>query len=298
MNMKLKADWTPWLHAYRKRETDLIFKKCPAGLFKSGCELGAGDGYQSMLLSRYIVSLVSIEINPRLLQKTNSGGIEYRICSAEAALSSFTDRNLNIVFTSNLLEHVADPSVVLSGIHRVLKDDGVMIGVMPGPFWKACQMLLYIPVNVLVTIERITKTRGLKNVLMEFRAIARETWQGLSTGSNATLTRNYENELHNGNNPQVKTAKPSFLKSMIMPQPHGVSPSHWEEFKLFKKKHWQDLLEKAGFVCISVHRGPATSGYGLGWKLLAMLCEKLGLASEYIYIAGKNGHLYRYKDFF
>src|SRR5271157_5907856 len=101
----------------------------------------------------------------------------------------------------------------------------------------------------------------------------------LLTGSNATLSMNYEQELHNGNNPQVRAAKPSFLKSLIMPLPHGISRSNLEEFKLFKQKHWLALFDNAGFVCISLRKGPAASGYGLGWKLMAALCEKLGLAS-------------------
>jgi 2-polyprenyl-3-methyl-5-hydroxy-6-metoxy-1,4-benzoquinol methylase len=296
--MKLKADWVPWLHAYRKRETDLIFQKCPAKLFKSGCELGAGDGYQSTLLSRYVISLVSIEINPRLLQKTNIDGIEYRICSAEDALSTFANNKFDIVFSSNLLEHVADPREALSGIHKVLKDDGVVISVMPAPFWKACQIVLYVPVHVLVIVERMTKAHGLKNMLFELLAIARETWQGIITGSNATLTMNYEHELQNGNNPQIKAAKPSFFKSLIMPLPHGVSQTHWEEFNVFKKKRWLDLFEKTGFDCFSVRKGPAASGYGLGWNRLAALCEKLGLASEYVYIAGKKGQVSAYEKYF
>ena len=296
--MKLKADWIPWLHAYRKRETDSIFEKCPEGLFRCGCELGAGDGYQSTLLSRYIVSLISTEINPRLLPEESRREIEYRICSAEAALTSFADRNFDIVFSSNLLEHVVDPQRVLSGIHRVLKDDGITVNVMPGPFWKMCQVLLYVPAHVLVAFERITKQRGLKNMVRELRVIAGETWQGLLTGSNATISMNYEQELHNGNNPQVRAAKPSSLKSLIMPLPHGVSKSHLEEFKLFNQKHWLDLFDNAGFVCISLRKGPAASGYGLGWKLMAALCEKLGLVSEYIYITAKKNRVCRYQEYF
>jgi hypothetical protein len=149
-----------------------------------------------------------------------------------------------------------------------------------------------------VTIERITKTRGIKNILQELLAIARETWQGLSTGSNATLAMKYEQELQNGNNQRVKAARPSFLKSLIMPLPHGISRSHWEEFELFNKKHWLDLFEKAGFACMSVRKGPSASGYGLGWKPMAMLCEKLGLASEYIYIAGKKEQVSAYEKYF
>lgn len=295
--MRLKANWIQWLHAYRKRETDVIFQKCPDGLFHCGCELGAGDGYQSTLLSRYILSLISTEINPRLLQKTDLDGIEYRISSAENALSSFGEKKFDIVFSSNVLEHVVDPLQVLSGIHRVLKDHGVTVNVMPGRFWKVCQMLFYVPANVLATSERITESRGLQNMLREIRAIACETWRGFIAGSNATLDLKYEQELQKGNNPQVKPSKQSFLQSLLVPLPHGVSKSHCKEFALFSKKHWLSLFDEAGFACISVRQGPAASGYGLGWRAAAMLCEKLGLASEYIFIARKKGEESPYEKY-
>jgi len=51
--MKIMADWIQHLHNHRKRELGLIFSKCPERLFQEALELGAGDGFQSGLLTRY-----------------------------------------------------------------------------------------------------------------------------------------------------------------------------------------------------------------------------------------------------
>jgi SAM-dependent methyltransferase len=125
--MKIKAEWLPWLHNYRKRELDLIFSKCPEGMFRSGLELGAGDGCQSTLLAKYFSELISADYNPDRLQKESSGSIEYRICDAEETGNIFGKGQFDLAFSSNLLEHLPHPGRSLSGIHNVLKDDGITI---------------------------------------------------------------------------------------------------------------------------------------------------------------------------
>ena len=69
----------------------------------------------------------------------------------QAAVDCFGEKSFDIVFSSNLLEHLPDPSVVLRGVHRLLKDDGITVHIMPGPFWKLCQMALYHPANGLAS---------------------------------------------------------------------------------------------------------------------------------------------------
>jgi len=92
------------------------------------------------------------------LQKTNIDGIEYRICSAEAALSSLPTGTL-ILYLLQLAGACGGPFCSALRIHRVLKDDGVMIGVMPAVLESVPDAALYSG-QCLVTIERITKTRG------------------------------------------------------------------------------------------------------------------------------------------
>jgi SAM-dependent methyltransferase len=295
--MKMKADWTTWLHDYKHREIDRTFSRCPPLLFGNGLELGAGDGFQSALLAKYVHCLESTEINKRMLSLKKNPNIKYKTCSAEEAVKNYPQCFFDIVFSSNVLEHVAHPETVLAGVHRSLKDDGITIHIMPSPFWKMCQLLLYIPVNFFVIMERISRRPGILFVVREIRSLLREAASGLTTGTNATLERADQEEALFGNNPGKKIKKHVFLKRLFFPMPHGISDGHWREFVGFGSRHWVRIFKEAGFDCPVILRGPAASGYGLGWTWVERLFEKVGPASEYIYIAQKKGCMSRFMDF-
>jgi Methylase involved in ubiquinone/menaquinone biosynthesis len=157
--MKIKTEWLPWLHNYRERELYLIFSKCPEKLFKKGLELGAGDGFQSTLLTKYFSKLISTDYNPNILRKESTESIEYHICDAEEVDKMFGKKEFDFVFSSNLLEHLPNPHRALRGIYEVLKDDGVTIHVMPSPFWKLCHLSLYIPNMCVRALEKDDRRR-------------------------------------------------------------------------------------------------------------------------------------------
>jgi SAM-dependent methyltransferase len=296
--MNLKPDWTTWLHAYKEREVNAVFVNCPEACFPYGLELGGGDGYQAGLISKFVQRLISTEINENRLARKNSERVEYRICGAEEAAVLYSKKSFDIVFSSNLLEHVNDPVKTLQGIHGLLRDGGVAIHVMPSPFWKLCQFALYLPAHGMVLLERIARDPGLRNHAREARAILREFLQGITTGSNASLDAMYELEMKNGNNPGVPRKRPSFPSALFMPRPHGISQTNWEEFRAFGKRRWRQTFHDAGFSLITIKKGPAASGYGLGWERAGTLTERAGLASEYIYVARKKGHDCAYERYF
>jgi SAM-dependent methyltransferase len=296
--MKIKADWTTWLHRYKNREIALVFSKCRPYCFENGLELGAGDGYQGRLLSQYIRRLVSTEINKLHFSEKKNECVEYKISSAEEAVAGAQENFFDIVFSSNLLEHVVRPEEVLCGIHRILKNDGVTVHIIPSPFWKLCQIFFYLPANILVLIERITRNSGLLSALREIKAIVKEGIAGLLTGTNATLEQVAKEEARFGNNPGKTKKKSRFLKRAFFSEPHGISETHCEEFVAFSRKRWIRVFDESGFQCIVIRKGPAASGYGLGWAWADRIVEKAGLASEYIYIAQKKGCTSRFMPFF
>ena len=44
----------------RKKELDIIFSKCPKKIFKTGLELGAGDGFQSTIITKFVMRVTKI----------------------------------------------------------------------------------------------------------------------------------------------------------------------------------------------------------------------------------------------
>src|SRR5215467_4815652 len=141
-------DWDTYLHTIRATEIDRIFGRCPYKLFASGLELGAGDGYQSVLLTSYAKRLIVTDWDAARLLTRRTAEIDVQTCDAETIEKAFAPATFDFVFSSNLLEHLPVPAAALRGIHTILKDDGVTIHVMPNPFWKLSYLSLFQPVRL------------------------------------------------------------------------------------------------------------------------------------------------------
>ena len=287
--MKCKPDWITWLHEHKLREIEAVFSACPQRTFRRGLELGAGDGFQSTILARYVDQLVCTEINPKALAGQNSDAIEYRICSAQEAVEVYPENTFDFIFSSNLLEHVADPMAVIHGVCRLLRDDGLTVHILPSPFWKMCQMALYIPAHVLVLVERITRNPGFRNAARETVWVVREFFQGLLKGTNPTFEAAQRAEEQFGNNRGLGLKQKSYLYSLFFSLPHGISKSHGAEFAALSKRRWIKVFREAGFSSVMVRKGPVASGYGLGWEKIRKMLRWAGCTSEYIYFAHKKG---------
>lgn len=271
--MKLRPDWLTWLHNYRRRELEMAFGQCPAGLFPTGLELGAGDGFQSHLLTHYVQQLISSDYNVDRLRATPHQGVTYQNLDAEAVGTMFPPHSFDLVYSSNMLEHVPEPGRVLRGTHHILKDDGVTVHVMPSPFWKFCDLACYVPHRALRLCERAVQA----------------CWPSRA-GDRAVAGHETAMPSHD-NNCKVVTRRRSRFWSLLVPEPHGISATHWQEFHAFSQARWIGEFERAGFTVISVLPGPAASGYGFGLDGLRHIAEMLGLVSEYIYVAVKRGHV-------
>ena len=252
-----KTDWTEHLHQFRKRELDLAFKAVEYKTFKKGLELGAGDGFQSKLLVEYIDNLIATDLNEERLSLNSAiPKVKYKILDAEKVGDSFEKETFDIVYSSNLMEHLPNVRDCFRGIHKVLKTDGLVIHIMPSPGWRFFATLLHFPsklVNILGRITGKVKTNKTK-----------------------------------GNNLKVNRVKESKLKNFFIPKPHGISSNSISEFFAFRKSKWIKDFEATDFEIIKIEKGPVSSGYGFGWDNMRGILEKIGEATEYIYIAKKK----------
>lgn len=267
--MQVKADWFEYLHDFRRREFQRIFGHFGPGTFRDVLELGAGDGFQSTMLVEYAQRIVSTDIR----QPPESGDprIEVRAVSAEQIADAFPAGRFDLVYSSNMLEHVPDPPVVLAAVARVLADDGITIHVMPNRIWKACQVMLWIPNLVANALDDILRARSLRAVVARLRK------------------PDEHGESSEKNNPTVVRPRRSLFRKVLLPEPHGVSLAHRAEFAAFARRRWVKELRQAGFDVIAVLRGPFSSGYGFGTTALTRLLERCGVSSEYIFVAKKAG---------
>lgn len=278
--MRLKPDWQMHLHGLRRRELEQAFSGVPPGAFERALELGAGDGFQSVLLLRYVRMLISTDLNAERLRALTSAA-NYVICDAEMVESTFRDGSFDLVFSSNLLEHLPDLARALEGMRRVLRDDGVAVHVMPNRFWKLCQLCLYNPNRAVWLAERVLSSDRRRDAL---EVIARRFGCGPSRGGGRV-----------NNNLKLRSA---WRRLPLLPEPHGVAEAHLEEFLRFGRNAWIRAFEAAGFRIVRVMGGPVASGYGFGLDHVRALLERIGFSSEYIYVVAKAGQASRFESFF
>jgi ubiquinone/menaquinone biosynthesis C-methylase UbiE len=274
--MKIKTDWKKHLQKIRDEEIEIIFSKCPKDLFENALELGAGNGYQSYQITNYTKKLFSTDFHSKILINQNTERINYSVCDAENLTKFFAQTKFDFIYSSNLLEHLPNIGQALSEMSRLLKDDAIMVHIVPSVFWKFSNFFLY-HLNIATMIfEALTTKGGMTDLKSKYK--------------------DYDNP-QTGNNPKLETKKKSPLR-LLLPQIHGISKSNYTEFSYFRKKKWIKRFEQAGFTIIKIKNGPVASGWGFGFDRLRNICKKLGFTSENIFIMCKNPEKNQYKEFF
>ena len=248
---------TLWLHDLRKKEFEIIFSQNIKKRFHYSLDLGAGDGFSSKLLASISDKVFATDYNMKRLGKIKSDKIETVICDAE--LMSFTDKKFDLVFSSNLLEHVISPPLVLKGIYRILTDEGVGVITLPNRTWKVLTMLFYYPNQ----FGRLADWFIGKGSLMK----------------NNNMSSNVKN-----------TSQPGFIRRNIWPVPHGVSKNNISEIINFGLNHWLQLFYQNGFEVLKIIQNlPLYTGYPFSWdKTILNYLSKVGLSSSNAFIIGKR----------
>lgn len=258
-NETFREKWARMRNQTSQIELDIIFKFAKEKMFGSGLEIGAGDGFESQTLIKYCSSLISTEYNNERLNAIKSGsalGIKY--CLADAENLPFEDSSFDFIFSSSVLEHIKDKAKCIKELRRVLKDDGVMVHIMPNRFWKILTNLFYFPFvfYILITKER------------------REV-----------ITQKIKKDNIRNN---IKNNDRTIIKKCFFPI-HGEYPNHFVEFYESGKNQWINFFEKNGFYVNRVIKLVVTSGYRFGLNYIRCILMKIGLCTTYAYVVTKKG---------
>lgn len=113
-------------------------------------EIGAGTGQQALEISRRGFAIDAIEV-----AASNYSGVRvFPITEYDGIHIPFPDATFDIVFSSNVLEHVPHLSQLNAEIRRVLKADGYCVHVMPTPSWRIWTTLTSIPAAIEIVLSR------------------------------------------------------------------------------------------------------------------------------------------------
>jgi SAM-dependent methyltransferase len=204
------------LNNLRRAEIDRI-----AQFFTPGArilEIGAGTGEQAAELKRRGFDIIAIEIP----DSNYAAHRVFPILDYDGRSIPLPDRSVDIVFSSNVLEHVPDLARMNAEIARVLKPGGYCIHVLPTHAWRFWTLLSGIP-DALVCIvtsapDLVPRALPSKTELQRLAA----AWQRCIR----------------------------YVGGRLIPRRHGERGNAVSELWLFRPGWWRDCFRQDGFAVV------------------------------------------------
>jgi len=237
------------LHVIREFEYKKIIAQFPKKA--TVLEIGGGTGYQAKRLAEDGFNVESIDIP----DSTYSGQMDFSIQSYDGRHIPFPDHSFDIVFSSNVLEHIKDISDFQLEIRRVLKRDGYCVHLMPSGAWRFWT-------NIAHYIE------GLQHIsLLIIRLIS------------SRLSRHLVYDLINF----LRNIKSAVRHYALVPR-HGETGNALTEIYTFSALHWRKHFVSQHFVIDQVipiglfYTGHMVLGKRMSLKVRQVLSKWLGSA--------------------
>lgn len=191
-------------------------------------EIGGGSGFQARILAGWGCEVTSIDIADRPSPPVQY----YPVLSYDGTHIPYLDASYDVVFSSNVLEHVKGLRMLCADMRRVLVTDGVSIHYMPTPAWRFWTSVAHYP------------------HLMR-RAFGRLRGTPAADASTAD----------DGQGPRRSETLPW---RAIFPGPHGEYPNAIAELYYFRKRRWLDVLRESGLEVVHADvNGIFYTGYAL-----------------------------------
>lgn len=119
-----------FLHVIRGYEYKKIIQRFSPGI--RILEIGGGTGYQARRLTEDGYAVDSIDIP----DSNYVGKVEFPVRPYDGRNIPFPDNSFDVVFSSNVLEHVLDLSYLHIEVKRVLRPGGYCVHLMPTGAWR------------------------------------------------------------------------------------------------------------------------------------------------------------------
>lgn len=119
-----------FLHEIREFEYLRILEQLPTGA--RILEVGGGTGYQALRLQQAGFDVVSIDLAGSIY----SDKLVFPVQPYDGRNFPFEDKSFDVVFSSNVLEHVPDLPQMHSESMRVLRQGGFCLHIMPTGAWR------------------------------------------------------------------------------------------------------------------------------------------------------------------
>ena len=148
-----------YLHAIRDWELDQALLFFPSPSNKNDrvkvLDFGAGTGRQSARLHLLGYEVLAVDLPSSAYAHERV----YPILDYNGYKLPLPNDSIDLVFSSNVLEHVSDIKIILDEIKRVLTPNGIMIHILPTPSWRWWSILSHYPWIIKKILQRLQGKR-------------------------------------------------------------------------------------------------------------------------------------------
>lgn len=200
--------------------------------FKPGMdvlEIGGGNGYQASIIASWGCKVSSVD----LADRPASPQYYYAVQAYDGEHLPFPDSTFDIVFSSNVLEHIPNLPGIFLEMRRILKPDGCAIHILPSSSWRLWTSISHYGYILAYLLGRRRPVPGLTappspNIIIKNRGIVH------------------------------------LIKRALLAGPHGEYPNALAELYYFSITRWKCLFKRFGFEVMNISgNGLFYTGYGL-----------------------------------
>lgn len=212
-NMRLDIKRQEHLKIIRQYELKQALKHFP--ITGRILEIGAGAGWQARWLQDYGYEVTAVDIpESRYLQSKVFPVILY-----DGVNLPFPDNSFDIIFSSNVLEHIPDLNKLDQELKRVLHSNGTAIHIVPTSTWRLWTIFTH--------------------HLYIFRLITDYIKNRVSKDSDKAI-----NQLHKN----LHLSRMEIISRLLWPSRHGERGTAIHELSLFSKKSWLRHFQHCGWT--------------------------------------------------
>ena len=233
-------------------------------------EIGGGSGFQAALISECVQECQSVDVRPHPQPV-------HPVSIYDGRILPFEDQSFDIIFSSNVLEHIPDLDGALRECARVLKPDGKMVHVVPSHWWRIWTILSYYP-----ALPKI--------LLCGWRDLRKSDVELTSSPENIEITKQNQQSSHDTGfiNILQRRFKLKWIRTIVLSPRHGERGNEITEIYYFSPSWWRRMFERNGWCvleetpCRLFYSGNTLFGPILSIKMRRLLSRFLG-SSTYIY---------------
>jgi len=194
-----------YLERVRRLELELVLPRLPVN--SKVLEIGAGAGWQASVLAEKGFAVEAVDTEGSCYEEDRM----WPVTIYDGHTLPFADEHFDVVFSSNVLEHVPHIEQFQREILRVLKSGGLAIHVLPSASWRFWTTVAYYPQLIkevmnspygvrgklyLIRTRRYAPRHGeLGDSFTELITFSRRAWLKLFRRTGWTIEKTYTNRL-------------------------------------------------------------------------------------------------------